>query len=112
LLETVHSFQKSTLVFLLMQPPEMTDAVFRRAQRSSLAIPMKDVMNTHRDEYELFKAFGGLTGVKVIDSKAALCDRETCRTRADGILLYSDNNHLSDAGVNLVWDMVRRETGK
>ena len=111
LLDTVDHLAKTARVVLLMQPPEMPDDEFRQAQRSTYSIPVADVKKWHQDEYELFKIFNARPDIKVIDAKTAFCDPASCKTRVNGVLLYSDNNHLSDAGIALFWALVAKETG-
>lgn len=41
-------------------------------------------------------------GVKVFDPLPYLCDAEVCRARIDGVFMYSDDDHLSNAGARLL----------
>ncbi len=41
--------------------------------------------------------------VEIIDSKRYFCDEKACKTRIDGRLLYYDDNHLSNFGLQYLW---------
>ena len=52
-----------------------------------------------------------MPGVTVFDSRAALCDRETCFAKKGNTYLYNaDGNHLTPAGVEIVMDSFRQST--
>jgi hypothetical protein len=46
-------------------------------------------------------------GVRVIDLPDVLCDAEFCPVVHDGVMLYSDNNHLSVQGARFVEPVLR-----
>jgi hypothetical protein len=48
------------------------------------------------------RALQGLSGVSVFDTLEYLCDETYCYVQKDGILMYRDSGHLSEAGSYLV----------
>ena len=43
----------------------------------------------------------------VVDPMDALCDAAECHVIIDGVLMYRDDDHLSDAGSRYVWESIR-----
>jgi len=52
--------------------------------------------------------FVGHPGVSVIDLGSALCDELHCPGERDGVVLYSNDNHLSRSGALLIKDTLAR----
>lgn len=50
----------------------------------------------------LVERLGAQAGVEVLSPVAALCDDQSCRTRAGDTILYLDNGHLTRAGARYV----------
>lgn len=92
-------------IFVVAQPPDLN--AYSARQRVVLPdVPRKGITEWHSIETEMLSTLSGKYGVTLADSKALFCDAEVCRTAQDGWLLYSDDNHLSNYGVSLQWDMI------
>lgn len=46
-------------------------------------------------------------GLAVLDPTPIFCSAGTCRTRDDGLVLYTDNNHVSPAGAARLVELIR-----
>ena len=52
-------------------------------------------------------AVSGLDGVTIVDPFDRLCDVTTCQATEDGVVLMSDESHLSSAGAKLLTGQLR-----
>ena len=98
-----------TRLALLAQQPEFDDdpatfalkaAILGETERSHLA-----AIRNSADVVAFGRAFDELasgTGLPVIDSTAFFCRAETCSANEDGLLLYSDDNHINVDGATFI----------
>ncbi len=100
---TTGSFQSKPHFLLLSQPPDLSTVGFRNVYSDDLNVPRFIVDKWHRSEDELVGHVSKFEHVEIIDSKRYFCDEKACKTRIDGRLLYYDDNHLSNFGLQYLW---------
>jgi len=104
---TVNYFSKNSNVILLMQPPDYANYSLNKLRRTSFYESIREINQWHESELVIFQRFNSLSPrVEVLDSKMLFCDYEKCNTRANGVLLYSDDNHLTYDGAKRQWDFI------
>jgi peptidoglycan/LPS O-acetylase OafA/YrhL len=90
-------------VLIVTQPPDL-NALSARQRLLTPEVDRAAIDAWHAAERD---ALAGLDADDILDSKALFCDATTCHTRIGGGLAYSDDNHLSNNGAALQWDMIR-----
>jgi peptidoglycan/LPS O-acetylase OafA/YrhL len=110
LLSTVNFFSEDAKIVVLSQPPDFALYPALKIQGSSFIAKKSDLMKWHHGELNLLSYINNSSGnVKILDSKNLFCDVETCYTRDNGRLLYSDDNHLTFSGSQKQWEIIFRE---
>lgn len=117
--KTVAALQKAgKKVIFLYDVPELGFHVIRCAATRPISITSK-VMDPCIIERSVFdernkdfrtmteRVFSRYKDVKVIDLAEALCDNQYCYGAKDGVLLYSDDDHLSRRGSEFVVDKLK-----
>lgn len=99
LLRTLDSI-KANEIHIIDQPMDFAEIAYRSMYRS-LSFPREKLMNYNLSRFNMFR---DLNFSSVIDIPSLFCDARECYVRRDGILIYSDDNHLSSYGAKLVWD--------
>ena len=109
---TVNYFSKHSNVILLTQPPDYANYPLNKLQRTNFSVSVGEIMQWHKSEFEVLQGFkNSYPRVKVLDSKTLFCNYEQCNSRANGVLIYSDDNHLTYDGAKRQWDMIIRSSG-
>lgn len=74
-----------------------------RKQPNNCLTPVAEVQK-QREAYDkaVRRAFDGLQGVSVFDPFPYLCDERFCYVVKDGVVMYQNTSHLSNAGAYLV----------
>lgn len=95
-------------VLLVGPVPELNfdvpSAVLRQAQIGVTVPEMRRADVDHRQSIVLsaMAAVGGADGVSIVHPDDLLCDAATCASVRNGLPLYEDSNHLSEAGAALI----------
>ncbi len=106
---TISQFNQHVLVLVISQQPDYADTGFRPMERGEFYLPRTQMERWHHTETSMMQHLATLPGTKVLDTKKLFCDATRCETRAKGVLLYFDTNHLSATGAARVWQQVRQE---
>jgi len=86
-------------------------------QRTFFTSHKREVCAVSRSEYNqrvqqykqlVYKVASHFPDVVVIDPADVLCDKDWCWAKKDGVILYHDIDHLSNAGSKLVGQQIRR----
>lgn len=110
--ETIALLAQHSKVILLTQAPDYASIGFRRMEIADLSLPISDMRAWHKGETDVIEHLKGMPNLTVIDTKKIFCDEDSCRSRDEGALLYSDDDHLSPRGAELVWPMIVDELSK
>lgn len=131
LLEPSHHFLKDTFIDedLIIKDPEIRRTILEQAlQRTITALKAKHVVildqpmdyaniryktmvregKVSRSVLEPFNSsryevFSKLKSIDVISPNDTLCDDQSCFTRFENKMIYSDDNHLTSFGASIVW---------
>jgi hypothetical protein len=71
---------------------------FGRSSESCVTEPVSRFTSWHQDIEKYFNFLSTQYRFTVASGEKAICGRDFCRARADGTLLMTDENHLSEAG--------------
>lgn len=77
--------------------PDSTCAVARRTVDQAVTTAWRRLKAAVRAE----------PSVRLIDPRPAFCDREVCRATLGDVALFSDTNHITDAGMNAIISVYR-----
>ncbi len=105
LIRTVQKFNDIGAEVLVITPPADLNHLSDRQRILQPKIMRAPIDSWHQVETDMLTA---LPNTRLLDSKALFCSQDICRTRQDGYQLYSDDNHLSNYGASLQWEMIKR----
>jgi peptidoglycan/LPS O-acetylase OafA/YrhL len=101
--DTIAFLSVSSRVVVVSQPPDYAWHDYLSLSHTDYQAPIADVTNWHQGESAFLERVKAQHLAQVLDLKPLFCDAQHCQTRKDGVLLYNDDNHLSRAGVPLLW---------
>ena len=78
-------------------PNAMMKAMMRGEQRD-FSLPFASFARRQVETFKLLSALDAMPGVRVVYPHKVLCDATTCRTTANGMPLYFDDDHLGSFG--------------
>ncbi len=96
-------------------PMNISDCVARRrllgrSYERCLTFTRRDVQETSERASSIVREISRRYSVPIIETVHAFCDKDACQTESDGMLLYADSHHLTNAGarylgsrINIPW---------
>ncbi len=112
--DTVCTFAARRRVLLLRPIPEMGFDVPQVASRQLAAGIRSDIemrfdvyMQRSQDAWDMQDAASERCGAEIIDTTRVLCPKGRCMATQDLLPMYSDDDHLSEAGNQLLTDLFR-----
>lgn len=79
-------------------PTALTRSMMLGRSPADIVIPFSEYVSRHQDVNFALDAAAKKCGVKILDPTPYLCDGVVCHGSKDGIPLYYDDDHLSEAG--------------
>jgi peptidoglycan/LPS O-acetylase OafA/YrhL len=107
---TIKYFSPKSKVLIVSQAPDFSNYGFKGMERFNVSAPVAEINHWHEGELDVLERMRQLDGLIVIDSKSPFCNSSVCQTREHGVLLYTDDNHLSTPAIKKVWDLIRRRS--
>lgn len=114
--KTLCDVSMSNPVFVLRTVPEMPEKiplamakkVMRKEGVDDLKIPLSTYRARNKFTDGILHEAAQECGVKILDPEPYLCDTEYCYGVRDGVSIYLDDDHLSEAGNRLLIDLFKQ----
>ncbi len=87
---------------LKMHLPNAMMKAMMRGQPQDFSLPFASFAKRQVETFKLLAELDALPGVRVVYPHKVLCDATTCRTTADGMPLYFDDDHLGAFGTKAI----------
>lgn len=106
--ETVRFLSATAPVFVVTQVPDLN--MFSERERLLLDdLPSDEILGWHDVEVAAFHTVARASSFQLVDPRSLFCSEKSCRVRMNGRRLYTDDNHLSQAGAEMVWRRILEE---
>lgn len=110
MIETACAFTDNNPVYVMRPTPELISDVYNEKMRDLMTGNATERVSISLDEYherqklawQIQDTMAGQCGVKIIDPLPYLCDDKACYGDKDGIILYSDDDHLNEEGTQQI----------
>ena len=106
MIDTACAFTDSNPVYVMRPTPELISDVYNEKMRDLMTGNVSERISISLDEYnkrqklawQIQDTMAAQCGVKIINPIPYLCDDKACYGDKDGIILYSDDDHLNEEG--------------
>ncbi len=102
---TIHYLQSFNIEVVLVHSVAVLPKVIQ-ALPENYAVPLAQLQQQNLFMTEFARVHAAELHLRVIDPTPTLCGTGACLTRANGNVLYTDNNHISPAGAALLIPLV------
>ncbi len=90
--------------------------MFGRSDERCFVFPRPEVEIKAKQASSILQAVSHRWGIPIVETVHAFCEVDTCRTERDGVIFYSDDNHLNREGarylgarLDIPWPGAKRE---
>ena len=81
--------------------------MFSQPEEQCYTLAMSEYERSEREASEILHRVSQRFGVPLLDTARAFCDRDACRVERNGVIFYSDSNHLNRAGAKYLGSVLR-----
>jgi hypothetical protein len=72
--------------------------MFGRSDERCFTFPRRDIEKDGEQASSILKEVSRRFSIPIVETGAAFCEGETCRSGKDGVIFYADDSHLNTAG--------------
>ncbi len=81
--------------------------MFSQPEERCYTLAMSEYERSEREASEILHRVSQRFGIPLLNTARAFCDRDACRVERNGVIFYSDSNHLNRAGAKYLGSVLR-----